>query len=81
VIDEEEATGLGSSDDANGYGTTCGDLSRELLAGDWMLLPLRLVGPLVVADGYQGPVVGNIDELAEKIGGHIATERRMQCDR
>ena len=63
MIDEEEAPGLGSSDNANGYGTACGYFGCELFTRDRMLLPLRLVGPLVVADGYQGPVVGDIDEL------------------
>jgi hypothetical protein len=50
VIDEQQATGLGTSDHANGYGTAGLDLSAELLLVEGMLLPLGLVGALVVAD-------------------------------
>jgi len=81
VIDEQQATGLRASDDADCYGTAGLDLSGEVAAADRVLLPFGLIGALVVADGYQCPVVRDIGELLEEIGYHMDGERPANCDR
>lgn len=70
-----------ASDDADCYGATGLDFSGEIAAADWVLLPFGLIGALVVADGYQCPVVGDIGELLEEIGCHMATERPAEFGR
>ena len=81
MINEEKAAGLGASDHANGDGTAGIDLSGEISTKDGLLLPFGLVGAFVVADGYQCPVVGDIGELVEEIGCHMATERPAKFGR
>jgi hypothetical protein len=51
VINEEKAAGLRACDDADRYGTAGKDLGFELIFGEWVLLPLGLVGALVIANG------------------------------
>jgi hypothetical protein len=68
VIDKQQAAGLRASDDADRYGTAGLDLSREIAAADGVLLPFGLIGALVVANGYQCPVIGDIGELLEEVG-------------
>jgi hypothetical protein len=66
MIDEQEATGLGASDDADGNGPTCFDLSGELLLVEWVLLPLGLIGTFAVSYGDEGPVIWEKGELIEQ---------------
>ena len=71
MIDEQQATGLRTSDDTNGNGAAGLDLGGELVLGQGVLLPLGLVRALVVADGDQAPVVGQeVKVLGEWAGGH-----------
>ena len=63
MIDEEEPTGLGASDNADGDGAACGYFSGELLLSEWVLLPLRLIGAFAVTYGYKAPVIRKDGEL------------------
>ena len=58
VIDKQQAAGLWTCDDANGYGTAGVDLGGELVLGERVLLPLGLIWTLVVADCDQSPMIG-----------------------
>ena len=79
MIDKEEATGLGASDDADGDGAACIDLGGEISAGDGVLLPFGLIGAFVVAYGYQCPVGWDIGELLEEVGYHMDGEGPAKC--
>ena len=70
-----------ASDDADCYGTAGLYFSGEIAAADGVLLPFGLIGPLVVAYGYQGPVVGDIGELLEEVGYHMDGERPAEFGR
>lgn len=80
MINEQQATGLRASDDADRYGTACVDLGGEISARDGVLLPFGLVGALVVAYGYQCPVGGDVGELIEEAGYHMDGERPAKFD-
>ena len=58
MVDEQEATGLGTGDDADSNGAAGVDLSSELLLSEGVLLPLGLVGALAVANCDEAPVIG-----------------------
>ena len=50
---------------------------------DWIsaVRSLRLMGALVVADGYQCPVIGDIGESIKEVGYHMNGERPAEFGR
>lgn len=81
MIDEQETAGLWACDDANGDGAAGLDLSCEIATADGVLLPFGLIGALVVANGYQCPVIGDIGKLIEEVGYHMDGERPAEFGR
>ena len=71
MINEEQATRLRASDDANGNGAAGKDFGFKLVFVEWALLPLGLIGALVVADCDESPCMRKSLQLSdERVDGH-----------
>jgi hypothetical protein len=81
VVNKQQAAGLRASNDADCYGAAGLDLSDEIATADGVFLPFRLIGALVVADGYECPVIRDIGELIEEFGYHMDGERPAKFGR
>ena len=55
MVKEQQATGWGTSDDADGFGATGEDLLGGLFLGEWVRLPVLLIGAFIAVDSNEAP--------------------------